>query len=67
MDLRGTVAIVTGASAGIGPAYALALAGAGTTVVAAARRLGGGAGDASEANSLATVVREPPCKECPGS
>src|SRR5579875_550755 len=37
--LAGRVAIVTGASAGIGRAYALALAGAGATVVAAARTL----------------------------
>jgi NAD(P)-dependent dehydrogenase (short-subunit alcohol dehydrogenase family) len=36
-DFRGKVAIVTGASAGIGRAYALALAGAGATVVAASR------------------------------
>jgi len=57
MDLRDKVAIVTGASAGIGRAYALALAGAGATVVAAARRLGGSADEPADASSLATVVR----------
>jgi NAD(P)-dependent dehydrogenase (short-subunit alcohol dehydrogenase family) len=65
MDLRGKVAIVTGASAGIGRAYALALAGAGATVIAAARRLGGGADAASDVNSLAAVVRE--SEPLPGS
>lgn len=40
MSLHGKVAIVTGASAGLGRAYALALAGDGATVIAAARRLG---------------------------
>ena len=39
MDLRGAVAVVTGASAGIGEATALALARAGARVVLAARRL----------------------------
>ncbi len=39
MDLRGAVAVVTGASAGIGEATALLLARAGARVVLAARRL----------------------------
>ena len=56
MDLEGKVAIVTGASAGIGRAYALALAGAGATVVAAARTLGRVDGEAPARNTLAEVV-----------
>jgi NAD(P)-dependent dehydrogenase (short-subunit alcohol dehydrogenase family) len=40
MELNGKVAIITGASAGIGRAYALAFAAAGATVVAAARSVG---------------------------
>jgi len=54
--LEGKVAIVTGASAGIGRAYALALAGAGATVVAAARTLGRTDGGTPEHNSLAEVA-----------
>jgi len=54
-DLSGRVAIVTGASAGVGRAYALALAGAGATVVAAARTAGDAAAPAR--HTLAEVVQ----------
>jgi NAD(P)-dependent dehydrogenase (short-subunit alcohol dehydrogenase family) len=54
MELDGKVAIVTGASAGIGRAYALALAGEGATVVALARTEGDAT--APTRNSLAEVV-----------
>ena len=57
MNLQGKVAIVTGASAGIGRAYALALAGEGATVIAAARRLGGGQGESSDANTLMSLMK----------
>jgi citronellol/citronellal dehydrogenase len=53
--LQDRVAIVTGASAGIGRAYALALAAAGATVVAAARRAGTPA-DGADAPTLAGLV-----------
>jgi len=56
MELKGKVAIVTGASAGTGRAYALALAGAGATVVAVARTLGHFDGPAAR-NTLAEVVQ----------
>jgi NAD(P)-dependent dehydrogenase (short-subunit alcohol dehydrogenase family) len=57
MDLKDRTAIVTGASAGIGRAYALALAGAGATVVAAARTLGGPKAEVPARNTLAEVVK----------
>lgn len=52
-DLAGKVAIVSGASRGIGRTYALALAEAGAQVVALARTLDG---DPSKAGALAEVV-----------
>jgi NAD(P)-dependent dehydrogenase (short-subunit alcohol dehydrogenase family) len=57
VELEGKVAIVTGASAGIGRAYALALAGAGATVVAAARSLGRAEDGVAPRGTLAEVVR----------
>src|SRR5580704_11574351 len=56
MDLIGKVAIVTGASTGIGRAYALALAGAGAVVVAAARTLTPASTSDVPSRSLAEVV-----------
>ena len=55
LPLREKVAVVIGASAGIGRAYAYALAQAGATVVAAARTLGPASGE--ENNTLSHVVR----------
>ena len=55
LPLSEKVAIVIGASAGIGRAYALALAQAGASVVAAARTLGPPSGEVN--NTLAHVVR----------
>jgi len=57
MVLEGKVAVVIGASAGIGRAYTLALAGAGATVVAAARTLGAIGADEIQPNTLAHVVK----------
>jgi NAD(P)-dependent dehydrogenase (short-subunit alcohol dehydrogenase family) len=57
MDMSGKVSIVTGASAGIGRAYALALASQGATVIAAARTLGRIDSREPEANTLAEVVK----------
>ncbi len=57
MELQNRVAIVIGASAGIGRAYSLALAGAGATVIAAARTLGPVGGESTDRNSLAQVVK----------
>ena len=55
MELAGKIAIVIGASAGIGRAYAQALAGAGATVIAAARTLG--EVDGSQNNTLSHTVK----------
>ena len=57
MGLSGKVALVTGASAGVGRAYALALAGAGATTMAVARTLGQVGSDDPERNTLAEVLR----------
>jgi 2-deoxy-D-gluconate 3-dehydrogenase len=57
MDLDGTVAVVTGASAGIGRAYALALAAAGATTIAIARTLGRVDGEPPARNTLEEVVQ----------
>ena len=59
MKMQGKVAIVTGASAGIGKAYALALAAAGFRVIAAARRLGSAEANTSEnMNTLSALVAQ---------
>jgi NAD(P)-dependent dehydrogenase (short-subunit alcohol dehydrogenase family) len=56
MGLKDKVAVVFGASAGVGRAYAWALAGEGANVIAAARSLG--STDGGEQNTLANVVRQ---------
>jgi NAD(P)-dependent dehydrogenase (short-subunit alcohol dehydrogenase family) len=56
-NLEGKVALVTGASSGVGRAYALALADAGATVVAAARTLGDRFDGTAGTGTLAEVVR----------
>lgn len=54
-DLTGRVAVVTGASSGLGEGFARTLAAAGATVVAAARRVDRLAGLASEVDGLVAV------------
>ena len=57
-ELKGKVAIVTGASQGLGRAYALALAQAGATVIASSRSMGNPApGEAPGEASLARTVQ----------
>ena len=55
-DFTGKIAIVTGASSGVGRAYALALAGAGATVVDAARSVGELTSEGPERGTLAEVI-----------
>lgn len=57
MRFEGQVAIVTGASMGIGAAYCLALAAQGATVIAAARTVGRIEDGVPSHNSLAQVVQ----------
>jgi len=56
MKLKNKVAIVTGASAGIGRAYCLALAAEGAKVIAVARRLGNPSQLDDNENTLANLV-----------
>lgn len=65
MKLEGKVAIVIGASYGIGRAYAHALAGEGATVVVSARSLGDTASSTPQAGTLAETVASG--KGLPGS
>lgn len=56
MTLDGKVIVLTGASYGIGRAYAHALAGEGATVIAAARSLGNSGDGSPKAGTLAETV-----------
>jgi NAD(P)-dependent dehydrogenase (short-subunit alcohol dehydrogenase family) len=69
-DVRGKVALVTGASSGLGEHFALLLAGHGATVVAGARRIDrldrlvqGIRVDGGTAHALALDVTDPACVE----